>query len=108
MKNVVPFKQPEIFNRQGIDWTRSPATNAERALREAYLTYETSCGPDGLVSVLLLVTVTRRQSATVSQDLQDAADFAEILLAIKLAKHQSDALNIANASVADSGPLWKH
>ena len=108
MKNVVPFKQPEIFNRHGIDWTRAPATNAERALREAYLTYETSCGPEGLVSVLLLATVTRRQGGAVSQDLQDAADFAEILLAMKLGTHQSDALSIANVSVTDGGPLWKH
>ncbi|HEX3464996.1 MAG TPA: hypothetical protein VHS78_13195 [Candidatus Elarobacter sp.] len=107
MKNVVPFKQPEIVQQHGIDWTRAPSTKAERALREAYLTYETSCGPEGLVSVLLLATVTRRQGA-VSQDLQDAADFAEILLAMKLGKHRSDALSIANASVTDTGPLWKH
>lgn len=107
MKNVVPFKQPEIFKQHGIDWTKAPSTKAERALREAYLTYETSCGPEGLVSMLLLATVTRRRGA-VSQDLQDAADFAEILLAMKVGKHQFDALNIANASVIDSGPLWKH
>ena len=60
MKNIVPFKQPEVFAAHGIDWARPPATKDEHTLREAYLTYESSCGPEGLVSLLLLATVTRR------------------------------------------------
>jgi hypothetical protein len=107
MRNVVPFKQPEVFTAHGIDWSRPPLTNDERALREAYLTYESSCGPEGLVSLLLLATVTRRQGA-VAQDLQDAADFAEILLATKLGKHRTNALNAASISLNDESPLWCH
>jgi len=107
MKNVVPFKQPEVFTAHGIDWARSPITKDERALREAYLTYESSCGPEGLVSLLLLATVTRRQGA-VAQDLQEAADFAEILLVTKLGKHRITALNAASFSLSDGGPLWVH
>ena len=104
MRNVVPFKQPEVFTAHGIDWSRPPLTNDERALREAYLTYESSCGPEGLVSLLLLATVTRRRGP-VSQDLQDAADFAEILLATKLGNHRINALKAASLSVSE-GPLW--
>ena len=77
MKNVVPFKAPHTFDRLGIDWTKSPKSERERTLREAYLTYETSCGINGLTSILLLATVSRRQG-TVADDLQHAADFAEI------------------------------
>ncbi|MDB5071052.1 MAG: hypothetical protein JWM87_2163 [Candidatus Eremiobacteraeota bacterium] len=44
MKNVVPFKAPEPFERLGIDWTREAANDRERGLREAFLTYESSCG----------------------------------------------------------------
>ena len=61
----------------------------------------------GLVSLLLLATVTRRQGA-VAQDLQDAADFAEILLVTKLAKHRINALNAVNACLSGGGPLWAH
>ena len=66
MRNVVPFKAPDTFTRVGIDWTRSAATERERKLREAFLTYESSCGSNGLVSLLLLATVSRR-SAGASQ-----------------------------------------
>ena len=55
MKNVVPFKQSDTFRQYGIDWTRAAATERERQLREAFLTYEASCGPNGLVSLLLLL-----------------------------------------------------
>ncbi len=89
MKNVVPFKAPEIFARVGIDWTRAPCTEQERVLREAYLTYETSCGPEGLVSLLLLATVSKRQGFA-APDLQDAADYAEILLSVKVHKHREE------------------
>ena len=99
MKNVVPFKQPEVFAAYGIHSARPPVTNDEGALREAYLTYESSCGPEGLVSLLLLATVTRREGA-VAQDLQDAADFAEILLVTKLGKHRINALNAASLPLA--------
>jgi hypothetical protein len=61
MRNVVPFKAPNTFTRFGIDWTRAAATERERKLREAFLTYESSCGPNGLVSLLLLATVSRRK-----------------------------------------------
>jgi hypothetical protein len=105
MKNVVPFKPPEGFERHGIEWTREPATDRERALREAYLTYELSCGPDGLVSVLLLANVCRR-SGSVAPDLQSAADHAEDLLGIKLVRHRMRAIEIAQDAIADGGLLW--
>ena len=90
-RTVVPLKAPERFARVGIDWTRAARTESERSLREAFLTYETSCGPNGLVSILLLAVVSRRQGL-VAEDLQAAADFAEVLLGTKLHKHQCDAL----------------
>jgi hypothetical protein len=105
MRNVVPFKAPDAFKRYGIDWTREPATEGERSLREAYLTYETSCGLDGLVSVVLLSLVSRRQGA-VASDLQAAADFGEGLLVTKLHKHQDDALHLVRAHVGAGGHLW--
>ena len=72
-KNVVPFKPPESFKRFGIDWKRNAANEGERTLREAYLSYELSCRQEGLVSILLLAIVSRRQGA-VAEDLQAAAD----------------------------------
>ena len=104
-KNVVPFRAPTTFKRFGIDWTRDAASDAERSLREAYLTRETSCGLDGLVSVLLLAVVCRRQG-TVAEDLQAAADFAEIILGMKLQKHRDDALNEVRAYLADGRSVW--
>ena len=67
--NVVPFKAPETFKRFGIDWTRNAKTERERALREAFLTYESSCGPEGLVSLLLLTVVSdgKERSPTTSR-----------------------------------------
>jgi len=105
VKNVVPFKAPHTFDRLGIDWTKSPKSERERTLREAYLTYETSCGINGLTSILLLATVSRRQG-TVADDLQQAADFAEIMLAMQLGKHQSDALTLVEAHAGSSGTSW--
>ncbi|MDB5072680.1 MAG: hypothetical protein JWM87_3791 [Candidatus Eremiobacteraeota bacterium] len=105
MRNVVPFKAPDTFARFGIDWTRSAATERERKLREAFLTYESSCGPNGLVSLLLLATVSRRQGA-VAEDLQAAADHAEILLAMKLHKHQDDAMSSMETYLAEGGIVW--
>jgi len=52
MKNVVPFRSPAKFAEFGIDWTLAARIETERRLREAFLTYETSCGPNGLVSIL--------------------------------------------------------
>ena len=106
MRNVVPFKPPEAFASAGIDWTRDALTEHERRLREAYLTYETSCGPDGLVSLLLLASVTRRQG-TVADDLRTAADYAESLLVIKLHKHRTDVIEIVSTHVATKTPLWQ-
>ena len=104
-KNVVPFRAPETFKRFGIDWTRDAASDGERLLREAYLTRETSCGLDGLVSVLLLAVVSHRQGA-VAEDLQAAADFAEIILGMKLRKHRDDTLHSVHAYLADHGSVW--
>jgi|GEM_PF-1486929 len=103
--NVVPFKSPKTFERAGIDWTRAATSDRERMLREAFLTRETSCGPDGLVSVLLLAVVSQRQGA-VAEDLQAAADFAEVMLAMKLRKHQDDALESAREYLSNGGTLW--
>ena len=103
--NVVPFKHPEIFERLGIDWTRDAASERERALREAYLTYERSCGANGLVSILLLAVVSRRRGL-VATDLQDAADFAEIMLAMKLRKHRCDAVEAVHACPTHGGTVW--
>jgi len=103
--NVVPFKAPESFARFGIDWARNAKTERERALREAYLTFESSCGADGLVSILLLAVVSRRQGA-VADDLQGAADFAEIILSMKLRKHRDDALEAVHDRLTHGGPLW--
>jgi hypothetical protein len=105
IKNVVPFKAPEPFARLGIDWTRAAASDHERMVREAFLTHETSCGMSGLVSVLLLAAVSRRQGA-VAEDLQGAADFAEIILTIELRKHQEDVLTAAQSHVEAEGPVW--
>jgi hypothetical protein len=98
MRNVVPFKPPETFARFGIDWTKDPTTICERSLWEAYLSYESSCGSDGLVSLILLSRVARRQGA-VAEDLDMAADFAEIILAMQLRKHQGDSLAAVQTSL---------
>jgi hypothetical protein len=103
--NVVPFKAPAKFAQFGIDWTRAAGTESERSLREAFLTQEASCGPNGLVSILLLAIVSRRQG-TVAEDLQAAADHAEILLGIKLRMHQSDALDAVHDYLANGGIVW--
>jgi hypothetical protein len=104
-RTVVPFKAPERFARVGIDWTLAARTEAERSLREAFLTYETSCGPNGLVSILLLAVVSRRQRM-VADDLQAAADYAEVLLGLKLHQHQSDALEAVHDYLAHGGTVW--
>ena len=54
--NVVPFRASETFQQHGIDWTKPAANERERALREAFLTYESSCGSDGLTSLVLLLS----------------------------------------------------
>ncbi|MDB5070515.1 MAG: hypothetical protein JWM87_1626 [Candidatus Eremiobacteraeota bacterium] len=104
-RNVVPFKAPATFARFGIDWTKDAASERERSLRETYLTYETSCGPDGLVSVLLLATVSRRQGA-VAEDLQHAGDFAEILLTMKMRTHQDHVLDAVHSYLDGGGTVW--
>jgi hypothetical protein len=105
VKNVVPFKAPEPFERHGIDWTRAAKSEQERILREAYLTYETSCGANGLASLLLLAVVSRRQGA-VAEDLQAAADFAEIMMAMQLRKHQDDVLAGVHSYLENGGTMW--
>ena len=106
MKNVLPFKAPEPFARHGIDWTKDATTERERSLREAYLTYETSCGQHGLASLMLLAIVSRRQGA-IACDLKDAADFAEIMLAMQLRKHQEDTLTFVHTYLAECGKVWQ-
>jgi hypothetical protein len=106
IKNVVPFKAPDTFARLGIDWTRAATTERERLVREAFLTQESSCGISGLVSLLLLAVVSRRQG-NVAEDLQSAADFAEIILAMELRKHQDDTLAAVQSYVAANGPVWE-
>ena len=105
MKDVVPFAAPAKFDEFGIDWTRASRTEPERLLREAFLTYELSCGPNGLVSVLLLAVVSRRQGS-IAEDLQAAAHHAEILLGIKLHKHQANALHAVHGYLAHGGMVW--
>jgi hypothetical protein len=58
-----------------------------------------------LVSVLLLAVVSRRQGS-IAEDLQAAADHAEILLGIKLRKHQADALDAVQDYLARGGLVW--
>ena len=103
--NVVPFKPPEIFTRYGIDWTREATTDGERSLREAFLTYETSCNPNGLTSLLLLAIVCRRRGA-IAADLDAAAGFAEVMLGMTLGKHQTEALEAVDEYLANGGTLW--
>jgi hypothetical protein len=105
MKDVVPFRAPAKFDQLGIDWTRAARIESERSLREAFLTYELSCGPNGLVSVLLLAVISRRQGS-VAEDLHTAADHAEILLGIKLRKHQADALDAVHDFLAHGDMVW--
>ena len=103
--NVVPFRAPAKFVQFGIDWTRAARTDFERSLREAFLTYESSCGLNGLVSILLLAIVSRRQGA-VAEDLQAAADHAEVLLGTKVWKHQDDTLETVHEYLAQGGTVW--
>ena len=58
-----------------------------------------------MVSVLLLAVVSRRQGS-VAEDLQAAADHAEILLDIKLRKHQADALDAVHDYLAHGDMIW--
>ena len=104
--NVVPFKAPDPFATAEIDWTNEARSDAERVLREAYLTYESSAGTSGLVSLLLLGIVSRRQGA-IAADSQYAADRAEIVLAMKLRQHQCDVLKMLAEYVSENGPLWQ-
>jgi len=103
--SVVPFRPPEIFERYGIDWARDATSDRERALREAFLTYETSCNPNGLTSLLLLAIVCRRRGA-VAADLDAAASFAEVVLGMTLRKHQTLALEAVDEYIASGGTLW--
>ncbi|MBV8368127.1 MAG: hypothetical protein JO036_04215 [Candidatus Eremiobacteraeota bacterium] len=103
--NVVPFKACAAFDEAGIDWTKEPRSDRERTLREAYLTYESSAGTSGLVSLLLLGIVSRRQGA-IAADLQYVADRAEIILAMKLRQRQCDVLKMLTEYVSENGPMW--
>ena len=104
--NVVPFKACDAYDQAGIDWTREARSDRERVLREAYLTYESSAGTSGLVSLLLLGIVTRRQGA-IAADLEYVANRAEIILSMKLRQRQCDVLKMLAEYVSESGPLWQ-
>ncbi|MDP9158594.1 MAG: hypothetical protein M3O74_30660 [Pseudomonadota bacterium] len=103
--SFTPALTPAKFAEFGIDWTRAARTEPERTLREAFLTYEASCGPNGLVSILLLAIVSRRQGA-VAEDLQAAADHGEILLGMKLRNHQHDPLMAVHDYLMHGGVIW--
>jgi hypothetical protein len=49
---------------------------------------------------------TSRDSGTPADDLQHAADFSEIMLAMQLGKRQSDTLALVEAHVVSGGTLW--
>jgi hypothetical protein len=104
--NVVPFKASDAFDQAGIDWNREARTDVERVLREAYLTYESSAGTSGLVSLLLLGIVTRRQGA-IAANLEYVANRAEIILSMKLRQRQCDVLKMLAEHIAESGPFWQ-
>lgn len=105
MSDVIPFKPTDAFTRMGIEWTRSATTVRERRIREAFLTLESSSGMRGLAAVLLLAAACRRRG-TVAIDLQNAADFAEIILSAELRKHMDDTLAGAQAYAKAGGPAW--
>ena len=54
---------------------------------------------------MLLAVVSRRQGA-VAEDLQAAADNAEILLGMKIRKHQHDALEAVRDYLAHGNMVW--
>lgn len=105
VKNVVPFKACNEFAKAGIIWSREPLSERERCVRETFLTYESSCGSSGLISLVLLAIVTRRHGEPAT-DLKNAADFAEVMLAQQLRKHQCDVLEMVEKYVDGRGPLW--
>ena len=57
------------------------------------------------MSILLLAIVSRRQGA-VADDLQAAADNAEILLGMKIRKHQHDTLDAVHEYLTHGGAIW--
>jgi hypothetical protein len=57
------------------------------------------------VSILLLAIVSQRQGA-VAEDLQASADFAEVMLSMKLRKHRDDAVEAVHAHVMQGGTVW--
>jgi hypothetical protein len=74
-------------------------------LREAFLTYETSCVPNGLTSLLLLGIFCRRRGA-IAGDLEAAAGFAEFSLGMTLQKHRNHALEAVHDYLANGGAVW--
>ena len=105
IRRAVPFKAPEPFDRAGITWTREPASERERNLRQAYLNYAKSSGREGLASILLLSLVSQRQGA-VAADLADAAAFAEGMLCTLVRKHQENALYFVSLHL-EYGLVWQ-
>lgn len=105
MNNVLPFRTQDAFARLGIDWTRIATTERERLVREAFLTEESSCGMRGLASLLLLALKCHRQGS-IAEDLQGAAELAEVTLSMELRQHQDDTFAAAQLYVEAHGPLW--
>jgi len=106
MKHAVPFKVRDEFSRAGIDWSRPAPTKRERAVRESFLTYERTCGPNGLVSLVLLALAASR-SGDVADDLRDAAELAEGILSMKLRVHQIDVLEMSWTRVHGDAPTHR-
>jgi hypothetical protein len=52
------------------------------------------------------VALVSRRQGSVAEDLQTAADHAEILLGIKLRTHQADALDAVHDYLRHGGMVW--
>jgi len=101
---VVPLKV-SAFAKRGIDWTRNPESERESELREAYLTYEASRGSNGTLAILVLAWEARR-AGLLPRDLEIAEEYVATLASPPLRAHRDDALNAAEAQLAEEGRLW--
>ena len=101
---VVPLK-PTAFAKRGIDWTRNPESERESELREAYLTYEASCGTNGTLSILALAWEARR-AGFLPRDLEIAEEYVVTQTAPTLRARHDDALALVEGQLAEDGRLW--
>lgn len=102
--NVVPFKAPETFERFQIDWTKEAKTEAERALREAFLTYETSCGSSGLIRSCSSSRLSSAGSGGGRSGRRRG--LRRRMLAMQLRKHVDDALACVQLFLEHGGSVW--